>query len=1094
MARRSAWKVALFAAAACAAGVGSSAPDGSVMAAGSAGRAPIRSNAAFVHRHQNQNAPTFGRRCWRGAGRNCGAAIYGGGDPAGSDDGYRDQPPLSDMDAIRILRATPRYRTGGQQSDFPEEMRACHTAVDVLQILGRASPAFFDAGEMSSIPNLDADQLAATVEELADSVSPNVAAAALRRLSSPPFLPGPGAGRRSRRFLHRGLNASSTERRAYDGLMKRILDRLASTMERQREYLSSSAVQRGSVNATLLPQKDTWVEPPSSEAHALNWYALADLMQSLSSLCRVLGQRGQGGNIIQAHLLTNISPQEQESMVELFEGIVGYLSWDDKMASSFVRCVGPRRLVRDVIRPLASMATAREKVRSSPIINNDEDGATSPDRSGRLLASVSAYLALPHSLDKLTALDLSTTLQSFARIYGRRGDVSGKQSLAVLKRQRMLIRAFMKRLRKSSVRASDDGKGLVQAVRAVARIIGYLEEQAETVQPVSTPKVLPMSISLPGEDGNDAPAFALPLEKDTKTAVSNQITRPSDGADIPIETLREEAVIMLHTIINDIVHPSKISVRDGSKSGNIETKLQSLGLGQIADLLHAATTLDPRGLDPATVSTILRHLTLEGVLQQCRRCEDISRLLLSLQRLRVGTGMYDGSLVDGSECNGAEHADSEGIEEQCVRLLGERFFDVVAWHEENSKRPGCNAKTLTTALRSVVLMFPNNAAATTAMLDAAKMLVLEEADYDASDVEDWDSSTFLLSCNDFELSHTMFAFAMAKRFDEDVFVALTSQILEGYILESCSASSASRAMWSCAMLLSLEEDTSNKGSDFAPGGSYLQERQVDLFHQLAPQLLYSPMSPTDASCAMWAWAKMDYAIDRGIFDTLAESLAANDLLEKANTRLVSQALWACAKMVEFDSFESEGELPPYVKCVDKYIRFLVANQAQMTPKHISQTIWAIGRLHAYFALDQGSGHAHIDEMAAIVRGKAKHLNAREVANCVWGLSNYDQPECILELINHVISSPEHTASCTAQEAATLLFVLGKLNVHDREAFACLSEVLVDRMHEADSQTIANALWAHDVVGIAAPPELLSTWAQTKLGLGTAVLRDSNVMD
>jgi len=91
-------------------------------------------------------------------------------------------------------------------------------------------------------------------------------------------------------------------------------------------------------------------------------------------------------------------------------------------------------------------------------------------------------------------------------------------------------------------------------------------------------------------------------------------------------------------------------------------------------------------------------------------------------------------------------------------------------------------------------------------------------------------------------------------------------------------------------------------------------------------------------------------LDNGIFDALAQLMASDEVLDSSNTRLVSQALWSSGRMVEFEvrpardeEADNEGD-PPYVECAQKYIRYLVANQDRMTPKHIAQSIWSIGRL------------------------------------------------------------------------------------------------------------------------------------------------------
>ena len=54
------------------------------------------------------------------------------------------------------------------------------------------------------------------------------------------------------------------------------------------------------------------------------------------------------------------------------------------------------------------------------------------------------------------------------------------------------------------------------------------------------------------------------------------------------------------------------------------------------------------------------------------------------------------------------------------------------------------------------------------MLDKASILILDQTS-NAIDDGDWTSSSFLSSCNEFEVSN-LFAFAMARRFDEDVFI------------------------------------------------------------------------------------------------------------------------------------------------------------------------------------------------------------------------------------------------------------------------------------------------------------------------------------
>ena len=658
--------------------------------------------------------------------------------------------------------------------------------------------------------------------------------------------------------------------------------------------------------------------------------------------------------------------------------------------------------------------------------------------------------------------------------------------------------------------------------------------------------MLPLpTIRLPGEDGDysttmediiaqtSSPSAVITSSKteqsmSTTPAGSSNHDATSAESIIPTEILQKEATIMFHTLLNDIVNPP-YAKEESTRVVEEIIKLHSLSIAEIADILQSATSLGTSHDDiTVPMAEILKYLTTnpsssQSPLQQCRKCKDISRLLLSFQRLRVGSGIFD-----------------KILEKQCVQLLGERFLEIVLWHrnkEEQQQQQSprlwvggcCDAKTLAIILRSGVLMYQGNSSATSAMLDAASILIRDdnEAKSDIMEdddlVENWDdfsSFTFLSMCNEFEISNYLFAFAMAKRFDESVFISLIDQMVEEEILESCTPSSASRALWSCAMIMSLDEvgrhieESYQTPGEFALGSSslftatssFLHERQIDLFHQLAPLLLSSSLSPTDTSSAMWAMAKAEYVIDQGIFDQLAETMASTDMLDRANTRLVSQALWACGKMVEFevqsrrgniqygseegegigpdegvDESEEEGALnqPPYVQYAGQYIKFLLTNESQITPKHIAQSIWAMGRLRIM-------DFKH--EMGGLAIRRCENFNAQEIANIVWGLSkiDYDNPEIITSLIQRISTSANLAEETTAQEASNMLYALGRLQLRNEEAFASLSTILKNSLHEANSQSIANALWAHEVVDIAAPPELLQLWAQDRLGLNMNV--------
>ncbi|KAL3766550.1 hypothetical protein ACHAW5_000785 [Stephanodiscus triporus] len=1050
--------------------------------------------------------------------------------------------------------------------------------------------------------------LSIVVEPIVEGISPNVASAALRMLCSPPFLPYPtsastGGGRRhfeggggsSRTNDDDPASSSTIERSVYEKLMRLLLRKIGDSVEGRRaatvvpSRVADSARPRddgGRSNAPTTLRDASIVVPPSGSTSSgvdggektLNWHAHADALHSLSSLAHVLGSysdRRRRGDVIAGHLppLTNIiPPTEHGRIVDLYESVVGCISLDDETTSSFVRCVGPRRLVQDVLRPMVTMEAARMRIFGW--VNDDDDAAgwsnavdgggdderrpprsVSPGRRSydRLISIASSYLVLPHSLEKLTASELSITLWSMTKIYNplRTSNVPftptpvDRPPLTFQSPQGILLRAFMKRLRKYSVRSSATGKDLTRALWSVARLIIYFDEEDEaSSHPDCSPsfeQLIPLPILLPGEDVSESENLFTSSIEDVNDVGTKSMSRmrlllmprtwqrsrvgeSNDSPDDPLKiALRDEAVIMFHTLINEIVRPPIYSktkvggaIREDKGYCSIEkTKLESLSLWQIAEMLQAATTLHISHEDivPAIIK-ILQHLTSNpsssrNPIRQCRNCKDISRVLLSLQRLRVGSGIFDDATSSDGSCGGdggdiniacgtVEGSDIEkksysaelyvgGLECRCVQHLGEKFLDLVLWHKGQSKW-ACDPRTLATILRSGVMMFQGPSNATKSMLDAASILILDDNINGKTD-QGWYRHSFLSSCNEFEVSNCLFAFARAKNFDQGVFNSLTSQMMEDDIILSCTPSSASRTMWSCSVLLSL-------GDAGTSGNTY---KLVDLFHQLSPLLLSSSLSSTDISSAMWAMAKSEYVIDRGIFDQLAKSMASDIMLKQSNTRLVSQALWSCGKMVEFEYPKSMAEVqegldkfdesdnivlhvPPYVKSAHKFVHFLIKNRDQVSPKQISQSIWAIGRLRL-------SDRFLIDEMGRIALSLHASLNAREIANIIWGLSkvNYDNPEVISNIVRRIIS-PHITKECTAQEASMILFALGKLRICEEEAlvlFASLSMVLKRQLIDATSQSIANALWAHEVLGIAPPPELLSTWAQDRLGMNVS---------
>ncbi|KAL3826696.1 hypothetical protein ACHAXA_001219 [Cyclostephanos tholiformis] len=390
-------------------------------------------------------------------------------------------------------------------------------------------------------------------------------------------------------------------------------------------------------------------------------------------------------------------------IVDMFVGIIECMSRDDESTSSFVRCVGPRRLVRDVLRPVAVIQVARGGIidmRDGGKENEwNLDRAVSSrryDYYDRLIAITSSYLALPHSLERLTALEISITLWSMTKIYNppRASGVipaptlDDRPPLTIQSPQGVLLRAYMKRLRKYSVRSIATGKDLARALWSVARLVVYFEGRDETSSRAidcspSFEQLIPFTTRLPGEDecefsysfgslmGKSVEVGTMsiirpPLIPTPRARQTKHIRKSYDSPDEALKVvLHNEAVIMFHTLVNEIVRPPAYPISNsggvpGEDDGIYRTKLESLSLWHVSEMLQAATTLQISHdeIIPAIIK-VLQHLTSSSwrnPIRRCRNCKDISRILLSLQRLRVGTGIFDDA-IDGDVDRGGDTID-----------------------------------------------------------------------------------------------------------------------------------------------------------------------------------------------------------------------------------------------------------------------------------------------------------------------------------------------------------------------------------------------------------------------------------------------------
>ncbi len=746
-----------------------------------------------------------------------------------------DESQMNESDIIRMLRANPHQCT-----------KPIETASDVLHLMNQSR----SRSARNTAPVL-------SVEELVNSISPNIAAAALRRLVSTPFIPLTfSTTKRFSQYLYKNQwsnpknEVKEEEQQLYGRLMHLLVMKLSTIIDGQLQALMEcNNYDDQSLPPKLLSKKETWHHPPTppeNNTMRFNWYALADLLSSLSVLHNIPQKnKSRTSSPRNGYLQALLHLKDEEdgnngitTITSLFRDTIQYLSWDNKVTSSFIRCIGSRRLIRDLLHPLVIASTQQEQqleVSRWDDINyddntndeNDNEESDSFDSENKnlhhLMTVASEYLGSPSSLAKVSAADLSIALWSLTQIY----HPSQTQHLK-LQSYRTFIKACMKRLRKRSVISPARGCEIALAIRSVERLLGLLGRNDDTdyessLQPFQD--ILSLPIQLPGEE--DVIDSYKPMMQNNAYGTLPQPT------NTVADDLRSEAIIMFHTLVNELVFRPR---------GNAQMKLRSLSLQQVADILQTAIALNMSrdDLQTATIE-VLDYLTTDPFILKKSNCRDISRILLSLQRLRVGTGMYN---LD--------------LEEIGVQRLGARFLEIVDGQSNGRLRGKCDPKTLTTVVRSGILMFPRSDV-TKSLLDAASILIRDDsipvdvADHNDVIFVDYGGVTvpFLEQCNDYELSWLLWAFAISRRFDKHVFLCLTDQILDNISDDSFTASSASRVMWSTSVLLSLDE-----------AGDQHDGRHIDLFHQLSPILLSSHLSPTDLSCAMYAIAKTNYVFGK----------------------------------------------------------------------------------------------------------------------------------------------------------------------------------------------------------------------------------------
>ena len=496
-------------------------------------------------------------------------------------------------------------------------------------------------------------------------------------------------------------------------------------------------------------------------------------------------------------------------------------------------------------------------------------------------------------------------------------------------------------------------------------------------------------------------------------------------ADEEIASLREDLAVMLYTLSGELLRPKSVNTQ--------MKKIHGLGLSQVTDLLSTFVIFEFDS-DHEIIKELADYMK-EKIDSHPNEftTSRISHILWAFHRLRA----------------------SEALDQETLESLVGKFSDQLS----TANGEACTPKTLNTLVRSVVMMLPDHGASMHKLHHILSNRINDEG--------------FLEQCNEFECSNLMWCLSMAQRYDKELMKLISNRMQNEDIISALTPSSASRFLWSFTSLVE------NNAEDLE-----MKEMLFENFQLLGGILLSAQLTPVDSSSAMWAMAKSSYSLDMGIFDHLAEVLAVDFMLERASMQQITTALWSCGKMISWEDPLREkiefGEFtaPPYVQNAERFASYLATCNDLMSPKDMSQTIWAIGRLkiNDFQILEPLVNTA--TEMA-----RTEKFNSQEIANIIWALSKVDfDDEHAISNFTQQIQRPVLLNKMTSQEAANILYALGKLRIRDESTFKSMNAVLMRELDTATSQTIANALWAHDNVDLQPPRQLFDSWAKEKLDI------------
>ena len=480
----------------------------------------------------------------------------------------------------------------------------------------------------------------------------------------------------------------------------------------------------------------------------------------------------------------------------------------------------------------------------------------------------------------------------------------------------------------------------------------------------------------------------------------------------------EEAAVFGFTSIQNII--------------NLLKDTEGLSSAQMADIISSWAVL--RIYDPTREDTALDEL-----LQLCartnalRHCNiwQLEKIVSAVEKLQVFN--YPEVLI----------------------LAGERLLEIV---EQKSDLGSLSPSVVNSILRVPILLHRKNKRVLEPYVQTFILLMVDK--------------NFVRRAKVGELANFLWFMSTTRTYHAKSLIALAERILESEVVESCTPKLACRILGAFTSIFSIRtsRDKESDESDLV----YVLTGKV--FHEYGGYLLSSQLSPAEASSALYAYARASYVRDMGIFDHLVSLISI--MADQCTVRQLAQSLWSCGKIFVWeDAFmmeEGDSQNPPYLRNAGHIAHILSTRSSELNPTDVAQCIWALGRLRITNA-------RIVCSFAYKAKSLSSQLNSAEVANIVWGLSKlrFNDQEVLTTLGSRMLAN---TLKPTPQEVANVLYGLASMEVKDERLFSELSEIIMAQIDQASAQAVANALWAHKVVHISPPQQLLDSWARQRLGL------------